>query len=97
MRKWGAVSQTDNGQGGILKGVSGIAGYNLKLPAPVTGNGAFMERLLLHLEAVKVWRATAPVMGTPFSVGWTVSVEGMVVPASIRTVPVKRPDRCRAG
>ena len=25
-----AVSQTDNGQGGILKGVSGIAGYNLQ-------------------------------------------------------------------
>ena len=61
-----------------------------RVPAPVTGNGAFMERVTSSLEAVKVWRATAPVMGTPFSVSWTVSVEGMVVPASIRTVPVKK-------
>ena len=61
-----------------------------RVPAPVTGNGAFMERVTSSLEAVKVWRATAPVMGTPFSVSWTVSVEGWWSPASIRTVPVKK-------
>lgn len=60
-----------------------------RVPAPVTGNGALKERVTSSLEAVKVWRAIAPVMGVPFSVSWTVSVEGMVVPASIRAVPVK--------
>ena len=59
------------------------------VPVPVTGNGALMERVTSSLEAVKVWRATAPVTGVPFRVSWTVRVEGMVVPASIMTVPVK--------
>ena len=60
-----------------------------RVPVPVTGNGALMERVTSSLEAVKVWRATAPVMGVSFSVSRTVSVDGMVVPSSIRAVPVK--------
>lgn len=60
-----------------------------RVPVPVTGNGALMERVTSSLEAVKVWRATAPVMGVSLSVSPTVSVDGMVVPSAIRAVPVK--------